>query len=345
MSNDHEPEVPAETDVSAETEVSAETSAVAEIAAVIRSRCSDDLATRIRFEHDLGNDTWYRVGGRASAVLDARDAADLCAVAQLVGGTDVPVAVVGKGSNLLVADRGFAGLVVRLSSAVGAAFQTFDADLAAGTLSVGAAWFMPELARKCAKEGIAGLEWIAGIPGTIGGAVRMNAGVEQGVNEVANYLIDVEVIDVIHGTSATKTADECQFGYRSSAIASSETVVSAQFHIHAGLSAEIEAENKRRIAHRKEKQETLRTAGSVWRNPEGRSAWEVIETAGCAGLRIGSAQISDKHANFIVTDKGGCADDVYRLMVETHRRVRASVGIDLHRETELLGYSSLDGMG
>lgn len=324
-----------------------------ELAAVVMERAvAAGMGDRVRADAPIGRESWYRAGGDATLCLDAVYLRDLTAIAGLVDGTGLPVALIGAGSNLLVADAGFDGLAVRLSKEGASEFVGLDvigpADRSADSpiqLHVGAAWFLPDLARRCAELELAGLEWTAGIPGTVGGAIRMNAGVEKDTTEVRHSLLSATVTDLRTGVVARRSAEEFGFAYRHSEVAAYQAVTSAVFAVRPGERSQIEAENQRRLRHRREAQETVRTAGSVWRNPEGDSAYRVILDSGCAGLRIGSAQISPKHANFIVVDKGGRADDVYRLMVETRRRVFVERGVQLHAETVLLGYSPLDLVG
>lgn len=317
------------------------------------------LVERLVLDAPIGRESWYRAGGAALGCLEATASGDLGAVHALVAGTGLPVVMVGAGSNLLVADAGFDGLVVRLARTEGSEFVGLTVQSAEGsalgegeqqahesvTIEAGGAWFLPELARRCAELALSGLEWTAGIPGTVGGAVRMNAGVQRDVTEVRHCLVSAEVVDLTDGSTSRRSAEELGFSYRHSDLRPAEAVVGAAFAVRPGLREDIEAENQRRLRHRREAQETVRTAGSVWRNPQGASAYELVRAAGCAALRIGSAQVSPKHANFIIVDKGGAADDVYRLMIEISRRVVVECGVRLHAETVLLGYTPVDQVG
>ncbi|MFP5577345.1 MAG: UDP-N-acetylmuramate dehydrogenase [Acidimicrobiia bacterium] len=278
----------------------------------------------------LGPFTTYKVGGPAALFVEVSDDAELAAVAGAVQATGIAVLVVGNGSNMLVADAGFPGLAVRL----GSAYATID--IAGTEVSAGGAALLPVVARQTVKAGLTGFEWAVGVPGSIGGAVRMNAGGHG--SDMAASLLGVRVFDCRTGEDATVPASALDLGYRRSAISADQVVLRATLGLgrdDAGTGSETLAEIVRwRRAH----QPGGQNAGSVFTNPDGDSAGRLIDAAGCKGLRRGSAQVSTKHANFIQADAGGRADDVHAVMVAVRDAVEAETGVRLHPETRLVGF-------
>jgi UDP-N-acetylmuramate dehydrogenase len=278
----------------------------------------------------LGPLTTYRVGGAADLFVTCATEQQLEDVARVVARTAVDVLVVGNGSNLLVADAGFRGLAIVLGSA-------FDFVVLVGTeLRAGAATRLPVAARRSAAHGLAGFEWAVGVPGTIGGAVRMNAGGHG--SDIARTLVDASVVDLRRGERSDRTAAALDLRYRHSNLAPTDVVVAARFALTRGDTVRSEAEIFEIVRWRRENQPGGQNAGSVFTNPPGDSAGRLIDRAGCKGLRIGSAHVSTKHANFFIADDGGAADDIHALMHEVRRRVRDVHGIDLEPETRLVGF-------
>ena len=278
----------------------------------------------------LGTRTTYRVGGRAAVLVEVRDPADLGRVHAAVAASGLPTLVVGKGSNLLVADAGFPGVAVVL----GPAFEAVGirgTDVVAGG---GAA--LPVLARRTAAAGLRGLEWAVGVPGSVGGGVRMNAGGHG--SDIAATLRSIRTFDLRSGHHGEVAAAALALGYRSSAVPGSTVVVEATFGLRPGDADEAGAEVAAIVRWRREHQPGGQNAGSVFTNPPGDAAGRLVEAAGCRGLRLGSAQVSDKHANFIQADPGGSADDVVALMDLVVARVAAACGVDLHHEVRLVGF-------
>jgi UDP-N-acetylmuramate dehydrogenase len=295
----------------------------------------DEVAARLgpTAERDvsLGAMTTYRVGGAASLHYVVDDEAALARLAGAIGGRDdIAVLVVGKGSNLLVAERGFVGLAITL----GDAFAAVDIDGTA--VRAGGAAALPVVARRTAAAGLTGFEWAVGVPGSIGGAVRMNAGGHG--SDMAAVVARVRVLDLRTGEDGTVAARDLAFGYRTSSIRPHQLVLRADLALAAGDRAQAEAAIAEIVAWRRANQPGGQNAGSVFTNPPGDSAGRLIEAAGCKGLRIGSAEVSDKHANFFQADDGGSADDVHALMVEVRARVLAHSGVDLRPETRLVGF-------
>jgi UDP-N-acetylmuramate dehydrogenase len=282
--------------------------------------------------------TTYRVGGRAAVLVRAESAADLVAAAEVLGtlppgASPVPVLVMGKGSNLLVADAGFDGVVVIL----GEGLAGIDVDPAGATVVAGGAAALPVVSRRSAAAGLTGFEWAVGVPGSIGGAVRMNAGGHG--SDMAAGLRRVRVVDLRTGEDGWMSAGALELGYRRSALAPHQVVVAAELALAVGDRAAAEAEISEIVRWRREHQPGGANAGSVFTNPPGDSAGALLDHAGAKGRRHGSAELSTKHANFIQADDGGSADDVAALMAELRELVRDHVGIDLHAETHLIGFT------
>ncbi len=282
--------------------------------------------------HDvpLGPRTTYRVGGPAALFVEVDDDEALRRVAAAVAETAVDVLVVGMGSNLLVADAGFPGLALRL----GDHFTEIVID--GTTVRAGAAAALPVVARRTVAAGLTGFEWAVGVPGSVGGAVRMNAGGHGA--DLASCLRGVRVMDLHTGEDGVVPASALELGYRRSALEPHQLVLEAELALASGepeagarLLSEI-------VTWRRANQPGGPNAGSVFTNPPGDSAGRLIEAAGCKGLRVGTASVSSKHANFIQADDGGRADDVHALMLAVMARVRAASGVALHPETRLVGF-------
>lgn len=293
------------------------------------------LGERALTNHPLGPRTTYRVGGSAAVFYLLDDEADLARAAAVVEATGVEVLVVGKGSNLLVADAGFPGMAV----ALGPAFATVA--LGASTATAGASTDLPVLARRTAAAGLRGLEWSVGVPGSVGGGVRMNAGGHG--SDIAANLVRVRVLDLRSGHDGMVDASALGLGYRRSRLAPAQLVVAAEFGLDPGDPASARAEVAEVVRWRREHQPGGHNAGSVFTNPPGDAAGRLVEQAGCRGLRWGTAQVSDKHANFIQSRPGGSADDVAALIAEVKRRVRSVTGVELATEVRLVGFSGPAG--
>lgn len=286
----------------------------------------------------LGPLTTYRVGGAAAWFATLEDEDDLREATALVREHDVPVLVVGKGSNLLVADRGFPGLAVLLGE--GFAQVDITGDPQGGDADVvvraGGAAPLPVLARRTAAAGLRGLEWAVGVPGSVGGGVRMNAGGHG--SDMAASLVRVRVFDLATGDDWVMPVADLALGYRSSCIEPSQVVVWAELTATPGDADAATAEISEIVRWRREHQPGGQNAGSVFTNPPGDSAGRLVDAAGCKGLRIGSAEVSTKHANFIQADPDGAADDVLALVREVQRRVEESFGVHLEPELRLVGF-------
>jgi UDP-N-acetylmuramate dehydrogenase len=287
-----------------------------------------DLATR---DAPFGELTTYRVGGRAALRVVVPDERALEVVASACRESGIAVLALGRGSNTLVADRGFDGLVVML----GDAFATVEID---GTsVRAGGAASLPVVARTTAAAGLRGFEWAVGVPGSIGGAVRMNAGGHG--SDMAAVLRRIRVVDLGSGKDVVVSAAELDLGYRHSALATADIVVWAELELHHGDAAGAEEEIASIVRWRRANQPGGQNAGSVFTNPEGDSAGRLIDAAGMKGFRVGTAHVSEKHANFIQADDGGSADDVLALMQAVIDRVSAHEGVLLQPEVRLVGFA------
>lgn len=292
------------------------------------------LGPKLQREHSLAAYTSYRVGGPARLLVTA-DSADALRelaehIAAVASGDEPQLLVVGRGSNLLVADRGFDGLAVRLGPSL-SSIEVHDE-----TVSAGGAALLPLVARASAEAGSGGFEWAVGVPGTLGGAVRMNAGAHGA--DMAESLIEAVVLDLRNGITRRENPAGLSLQYRSSNIASHELVVSATLRLQARDRAAAIAEVSRIVKWRRANQPGGRNTGSVFTNPQGAVAGQLIETAGAKGLRIRTAHVSRKHANFIQSEEHGRAADIVALMREVQRRVRICHGVELIPETRMVGF-------
>ena len=287
---------------------------------------------RLREGADLARITWFRVGGPAEVMFRPADADDLCDFLAACP-RDVALTVIGVGSNLLVRDGGVAGVVIRL----GAEFATITADGA--DMVVGGGALDGNVAQASAAAGIAGFEFLAGIPGAIGGALRMNAGAYG--REVKDVLVEAEAIDRT-GTRHRLTAADMGMTYRHSGAPADYIFTGARLRGTPGARTEIAARIKEIQETRAASQPVrTRTGGSTFKNPEGRKAWELIDAAGCRGLTIGGARVSEQHCNFLINEGTATAADIEALGEEVRRRVAKHSGVTLEWEIRIIG----DGLG
>ena len=278
----------------------------------------------------VGPLTTYRVGGAAALFMRVESDDDLERLADAVQRSGIEVLVVGNGSNLLVADEGFDGLAIVL----GESFA--EVAIAGSTVTAGAGALLPVVARRSAAAGLTGFGWAVGVPGSIGGAVRMNAGGHG--SDMAASLTRVRVVDLRTGDDGWMAASDLAFAYRHSSIAPHHLVVAAELALAPGDRARSEAEIADIVKWRREHQPGGQNAGSVFTNPPDDSAGRLIDAAGCKGMRYGTAAVSEKHANFFIADAAGRADDVYALMQMVQARVLERHGVRLEPETRLVGF-------
>jgi UDP-N-acetylmuramate dehydrogenase len=283
----------------------------------------------------LAPHTSLRVGGAADWFLLARSAEELAHGLQWARARDLPVRVIGGGSNLLAADAGVHGLVIK---AVNARWAVHDL-----TVTADAGVTIANLARRLAKQGYAGLEWAANVPGTVGGACVNNAGAFGG--DTASCLVRATVVDAT-GRVRHVEGPELRYAYRTSVLKRRElgdlAVVSVELRLRESTPAEADGRVKEFNAQRMRTQPRISSAGSVYANPAGDFSGRLIEAAGLKGTTVGGAQISEQHANFIVNLGGATAADVYALMCFAQKRVFERSGVWLRPEIELFGRWSAD---
>lgn len=283
---------------------------------------------RYRFDADLSKTNWFQVGGAADVLFKPQDAQDL---ADFISQKppELAVTIIGVGSNLIVRDGGIEGCVARL----GRGFATMERE--GDILTVGAGCLDVNVAHYSADCGLAGMEFLAGIPGTIGGALAMNAGAYG--SEIKDVLVEVQVVTA-QGEVQWVSPEIFNYAYRHAEIPEGWIFTAAKLKGVAGQSEKIAT----RIAEiQKQREETQpirsKTGGSTFRNPEGHKAWQLVDAAGCRGLSIGDAQVSEKHCNFMINNGNATAADIEALGEEVRKRVKAHSGIDLHWEIKRIG--------
>ncbi|AWK87518.1 UDP-N-acetylenolpyruvoylglucosamine reductase [Azospirillum thermophilum] len=283
---------------------------------------------RLTADAPLAQVTWFRVGGPAEVLFRPADADDLAEFLAALP-ADVPVTVIGVASNLLVRDGGIPGVTIRL----GRGFTDIAAE--GMRLTVGAAALDVHVATVARDAGIAGLEFLSGIPGTIGGALRMNGGAYG--RELADVFVSAAAVGR-RGERLAFDADGMGFTYRHSAAPADCIFTGAVLQGHQGQALEI-ARRMTEIADKRADSQPVRsrTGGSTFKNPEGHKAWELIDRAGCRGLTIGGAQVSEKHCNFLINTGTATADDLERLGEEVRRRVFGMSGVTLEWEIKRVG--------
>lgn len=294
----------------------------------------------------IGAMTTYRVGGAAEIFVRVQSRDQLATVAAAAQESGVPILVIGRGSNLLVADAGFRGIAVSVAEISG----DIDIDVDNARVTAGSAVLLPVLARRTAAAGLTGFEWAVGVPGSVGGAVRMNAGghgsdMSASLTSVTIADLDADPgADVSDGANGdivqTMDADALGLRFRGSALSPHQLILDATLQLSRGDRATAEAELSDIVQWRRANQPGGQNAGSVFVNPvPGEvTCGALIDQAGLRGFRLRSAVVSDKHANFIQADEGGSADDVRDLMRLVRERVEADSGWRLRSEIRLIGF-------
>ena len=271
---------------------------------------------------------WFRAGGAADILFRPVDVDDLCAF-MAEKPADLPVSVIGVGSNLLIRDGGIPGIVIRLPSAFGRIEQVGATRLKAGAAALDAA-----VARAAADAGIEGLEFLRGVPGTIGGALTMNAGCYG--RELKDIFIEAHAVDS-HGRLLTLSASDMGFTYRHS-VPEGVVYVDVVLEGTPGV-PEVIRERMNTFVEQRESTQPVKskTGGSTFTNPPGKKAWQLIDDAGCRGLVRGAAQVSEKHCNFLINTGNATAADIEGLGEEVRARVKAKSGIQLEWEIKRVG--------
>lgn len=287
------------------------------------------LSGEVRAGEPMARHTTYRVGGPAAIFAQLDALSDVKTALELLAEEGVPWTVVGKGSNLLVSDAGYDGAVLVL----GREFKRHAYE--GGRLKVGAGTVLGVLVQDAFHHGLQGLAWAVGIPGTVGGALAMNAGTRTGC--VGDTVDSVTIFVPGVGLTLARGRD-VKWGYRSSGLARSGIILEAALAVAQGDPARVRAEMERYLKERKASQPLgAPSAGSVFVNPEGDSAGRLIESAGLKGIRLGGAQVSSVHANFIVNAGGATAADIVGLVRKVQMAVKDTHGVDLRPEIRFLG--------
>lgn len=286
----------------------------------------------VRRDYEFAGSTTYKFGGPAAWYADVASIADLETVlgARRSERESVPLFVLGRGSNVVVSDTGFRGLVIHLTGE----FTTVAIE--GMTITAGGGLSLPQLARQCAAAGRGGLEFYVGIPGSVGGAVAMNAGGHG--SDTAEWLIDAAVVDTETGDTVVEDPAALDLSYRHSRIRPHEVVVSARFR-SIERSPEQGEQLMRDITSWRRAHQPGGTfnAGSVFKNPPGDAAGRIIDAAGLKGFRCGGVHVSERHANFFVADRDAVARDVYNLVSEVTALVKERAGVELHPEIRFIG--------
>ncbi len=287
----------------------------------------------IRISEPLAQHTWLRIGGPADYYLEPVDKEDVIAAVHYFHEQNFPFMIVGRGSNLLVSDEGYRGAVVNLERALNGLTKSNG-----NTVAAGAGVRLSAFVDYCIKDAFAGTEMLAGIPGTVGGAVRMNAGAYGG--EISDYLIDVEVIR--KGKIVRIKKEDAGFSYRTSGLVD-DVILEARFRFPKKDADELARIRRELLIKRNAAQPVnLPNSGSIFKNPSGDFAAKLIEACGLKGRAGGGAQISELHANFIVNVRQASAQDVLGLMLLMRDSVYTKFGIALENEVLLIGFGSQD---
>lgn len=286
-----------------------------------------ELRGRLLANQALGEFTWFRVGGPAQAFFMPEDENDLAYFLRNLP-ADIPVTVIGAGSNLIVRDGGVAGVVIRL----GRGFN--EVKIEDQRVTAGTAVLDVMVARAAQTAGVAGLAFLSGIPGTIGGALRMNGGAYGG--ETKDILIEARGVDRA-GNLRNFANGEMGFSYRHCGVPDDVVFTTAVFQGRAGEPEQIAVEMAAIKKKRETSQPRNRTGGSTFKNPAGQSAWKLVDEAGCRGLTIGGAQVSELHSNFLINLGGASAADIETLGETVRQRVKAHSGVDLEWEIKRVG--------
>jgi UDP-N-acetylmuramate dehydrogenase len=294
---------------------------------------ADELGETVVLGASLASYCTYKVGGRAAAMVNVESLAQLETVKDVVSKDRVPTLMVGRGSNLLVSDAGFDGIAIRL----GDSFAEVAVDNNKAEVIAGGAALMPVVARQSAAAGLTGFEWAVGVPGSIGGGVRMNAGGHG--SDIAASLLEVSVFDLYQGGPVSVERSGLDLSYRRSNLTASSLVLFARFGLAQGNAEASNTEISEIVRWRRANQPGGQNAGSVFTNPAEDSAGRLIDESGLKGFRVGTAEVSTKHANFIQADPGGSADDVWALIQHIQSVVLDASGVFLVPENRMIGFN------
>lgn len=295
-------------------------------------RFEDSFDGEIRLDEPLSKHTSYRIGGPARAYILVNSPAALSAALTACKADECPWVVVGKGSNLLVSDAGFKGAVIVLAGE----FRNWKFDEENARVVVGAGTTLSRLVQEVFHRGYSGMEFAVGTPGSVGGAVRMNAGTKD--DWIGSRVVSVTTFAPDQGLKRYAPSD-IEWAYRSTSFAPDEIIVEVELQLTPALSGNIHDKMRTLLERRKASQPLeYPSCGSVFKNPEGASAGALIDEVGLKGSMCGGAQISEKHANFIVNKNKACASDVLALIKRAQEKVKEHYGIELQPEVKFLGF-------
>jgi UDP-N-acetylmuramate dehydrogenase len=307
-------------------------------------KLGSSLAGPVQTDWPMAKLTTYRIGGPTAVFVEPADESDLVALARLLkeeAPADLPLLTIGRGSNLVVSDEGWPGVVIRLAPQHWSWIESLgDRAEPLGTagpgLAAGAATSLPLLANWAARRSLTGLEFLIAIPGSVGGAVRMNAGAHG--SEVSDRLVGARVLDTTILEIRTCPTAELGLGYRTSSLGDRDVVLYASFELEQSDPGLIRDRMEEYRRHRSETQPgAVQNAGSVFKNPPGDHAGRLVEAAGLKGLSVGGARVSSLHANFFVAETGTRAQDVFDLVCEVQAQVRERFGVELVPEIRFAG--------
>lgn len=288
----------------------------------------------VRPHEPMARHTTYRIGGPARYLVGVHSLGALTSLVEVCQVEGVPWTVVGRGSNLLVADEGYDGVVITL----GRDFRHLRMEVAEGRCVAGAGALLASAVQEAFRAGLAGLEFAVGTPGTIGGALRMNAGTRD--EGIGNRVASVAVLQA-DGTMARRAGADVEWGYRTTSFAPDETILECELALEPGDPLTLQRAMEAKMAKRKQTQPLGKpSCGSVFRNPEGASVGAMVDELGLKGTAIGGARISDVHANFIVNEGGATAADVRALIELVQQKVREAYGVELTPEVRFLGFGA-----
>jgi len=295
-----------------------------------KERLQAKVRGEIRFDEPLKYHTSFRVGGPAEVLIIPQDIQDLKEILKYLNEKAIDYSIFGNGTNLLVPDNGIDGVVIKLAGTIN------NINIEGDTIYTGAGATLPTVAKRATKHGLSGLEFAAGLPATVGGATVMNAGLGTG-NDMSTIISKVRVLTK-EGKMKILNREDCNFSYRKSRFQTEDLIiVEVEFLLEPGDQQKIESKMKELVTKRKESQPlTMPNAGCIFKNPTGDSAGRLIDEAGGKGLSVGGAEVSKKHANFIVNTGEATAQDILKLMERVQNLIKEEYGFDLEREVQIL---------
>ena len=290
-------------------------------------------SSKILLDEPLNKHTTYGVGGTASAFVLPSDSNDLIKILKFINHKNLNLSIMGSGSNLLVSDRGFDGVVISLKNS----FKNFEISKSL-EVNIGTGVMLGNMVRKLTQKSVIGLESLVGVPGTLGGAIIMNAGAYG--SEISNNLVSVKVID-LNGNQKTYIKEDIDFAYRYSSFKKNELIIEAKFQFQKGNIDTINKNQSDASSKRKLNQPlTYKSAGSVFKNPvDSPAAGYLIDKSNLKGTRIGDAEISQKHANFIINHGNAKSNEIFELIKIIKNKVKSNFNINLELEVKLLGFN------